>query len=123
MQSSIKPQSAASKPHFELSAANLEQLERNALDSQALPGMVLDYYANGSDGQITVTDNQNAYNRYKFLPRMLRDVSDVQPSTHVLGALRPVRRLSFTEVLCRMGVPQQPVVEPQAYSGSFSIAS
>lgn len=109
MQSSRQPTSAASKPDGGLSASNLTQLERNALDSQVLSRMVLDYYANGSDGQITVQDNQTAYSRYKFLPRMLRDVSDVRPSTHVLGALRPFysavdRSKALHEVLSRAGV-------------------
>lgn len=75
---------------FELSAANLSQLEHNALESQTLSRMVLDYYANGSDGQISVKDNRDAFTRYKLLPRMLRDVSDVRPSTNLFGALQQV---------------------------------
>eukprot|EP00892_Ulva_mutabilis_P005435 jgi/Ulvmu1/3263/UM151_0011.1 len=67
-----------------LSASNLSELERNVVNSD-MSRMVLDYYANGSDGQVTLQDNQAAFHRYKLLPRMLRDVSNVQPRTTVLG--------------------------------------
>lgn len=70
-----------------LSVSNLLQLEQCAVESKTLARMVHDYYANGSDGQITKRDNQDAFNRYKLLPRVLRDVSNVRSSTTVLGGL------------------------------------
>ena len=45
----------------------------------------LDFYNSGSTDQITVADNSRAYRKYKLRPRVLRDVSKVDTSMHVLG--------------------------------------
>lgn len=43
------------------------------------------YYASGSDDQWTLRENKEALQRYRLLPRMLVDVSQVDTSTTLLG--------------------------------------
>ena len=70
-----------------LGVSSLVQLEREASSDGRLSQMVYDYYASGSDCQETLADNRASFARYKLLPRMLRDVSSVDMSTSVVGAL------------------------------------
>ena len=44
-----------------------------------------DYYVSGADDEVTLADNEAAWQRLKLLPKVLRDVSAVDASTTVLG--------------------------------------
>jgi 4-hydroxymandelate oxidase len=46
---------------------------------------VYDYYAGGADDEVTLADNEDAWQRLRLRPKVLRDVGDVDPSTTVLG--------------------------------------
>ncbi|KAM5165240.1 2-Hydroxyacid oxidase 1 [Mantella aurantiaca] len=46
---------------------------------------VFDYYRSGADDQQTLADNVAAFSRYRFYPRVLRDVSVTDLSTTILG--------------------------------------
>ncbi|NXH27909.1 HAOX1 oxidase, partial [Myiagra hebetior] len=50
-----------------------------------LPKSVYDYYRSGADDQETLADNVAAFSRWKLYPRVLRDVSEMDLSTLVLG--------------------------------------
>jgi 4-hydroxymandelate oxidase len=50
-----------------------------------LPEMVFDYYAGGSGEEWTLRENTRAYGRWVIRPRVLVDVSNVEPMTTVLG--------------------------------------
>ncbi|CAD5121893.1 DgyrCDS10355 [Dimorphilus gyrociliatus] len=50
-----------------------------------LPKSALDYYISGSNDEQTVNDNIKAFKRYKIRPRILRDVSNIDTSTTILG--------------------------------------
>ncbi|KAK5913356.1 hypothetical protein CgunFtcFv8_007894 [Champsocephalus gunnari] len=52
---------------------------------KVLPKAVYDYYRSGADEQSTLADNVAAFNRFRLLPRVLRDVSSVDLSVSVLG--------------------------------------
>ncbi|XP_063040752.1 hydroxyacid oxidase 1 [Engraulis encrasicolus] len=52
---------------------------------RTLPKAVFDYYVSGADEQETLSDNVAAFSRWRFFPRVLRDVSAVDLSTEVLG--------------------------------------
>ncbi|XP_033945533.1 2-Hydroxyacid oxidase 1 [Pseudochaenichthys georgianus] len=52
---------------------------------KVLPKAVYDYYRSGADEQSTLADNVAAFNRWRLLPRVLRDVSSVDLSVSVLG--------------------------------------
>ncbi len=62
---------------------NLAEFE--ALARQRVSQEAWDYVAGGADDEITLRENIEAYRRIKLRPRMLVDVSTVDPSTTVLG--------------------------------------
>jgi hypothetical protein len=70
-----------------LGVSNLVQLELASSGSGLLHRMVYDYYASGADCEVTARDNRASYERYKLLPRMLRDVSHVDTSVTLFGSL------------------------------------
>lgn len=53
--------------------------------ANALPQMVYDYYAGGARDEITLSDNQKAYQRLQLRPRVLRDIRERDLSTTVVG--------------------------------------
>lgn len=60
-----------------------------ALEARARPlidSVAYDYFAAGSDDEVTLRDNEAAWRRIRFLPHVLRDVSSVSTTTSVLGA-------------------------------------
>jgi 4-hydroxymandelate oxidase len=60
---------------------NLGELEARA--RKLLPQMAYDYYAGGANDEITLRENQAAYQRLALLPHMLVDVSVRHMSTTV----------------------------------------
>jgi 4-hydroxymandelate oxidase len=62
---------------------DLEALEQQA--KEVLDPAVWDYYAGGSEDEITLADNVAAWSRLRLRPRVLRDASMVDTSTTVLG--------------------------------------
>lgn len=71
--------SEESLPSFQ----NLEQLEEMARERVSSPAY--DYVAGGSGDERTLAANRAAYRRWRLVHRVLRDVSDRDPSTTVLG--------------------------------------
>jgi 4-hydroxymandelate oxidase len=59
---------------------DLEARARELLTEQAY-----DYYAGGADDELTLTENERSWERLRLRPHVLRDVSDVQTATTVLG--------------------------------------
>jgi 4-hydroxymandelate oxidase len=59
--------------------------ELEACARKLLPQMAYDYYAGGANDEITLRENQAAYQRLALLPRVLVDVSVRHMSTTVLG--------------------------------------
>ncbi|XP_065907378.1 2-Hydroxyacid oxidase 1-like isoform X2 [Dysidea avara] len=53
----------------------LKSLDRNARD----------YFSSGANQELTLKDNVEAFNRYRLRPRMLRDVSNVNMKTTIMG--------------------------------------
>ncbi|KAF9142148.1 Hydroxyacid oxidase 1, partial [Linnemannia schmuckeri] len=62
---------------------SIADLEHNAHTTMALNA--LDYYRSGANDMQTLKDNQDAYNRLRLRPRILRDVSKVDTTTTLLG--------------------------------------
>jgi L-lactate dehydrogenase (cytochrome) len=67
-------------------AADVADLRRQA--RRRLPRGVFDYIDGGAEDERTLDDNTAAFHRLGFRPRVLRDVSEVDTTTTVLG--RPV---------------------------------
>jgi 4-hydroxymandelate oxidase len=63
-------------------------MDTEALEARARPlidAKAFDYFVAGSDDEVTLHDNVAAWRRVRFLPHVLRDVSDVTTDTEVLG--------------------------------------
>ncbi|BBH01114.1 Aldolase-type TIM barrel family protein [Prunus dulcis] len=78
-------------PSFSLSGGKPKEMEitnvseYEAIAKQKLPKMVYDYYASGAEDQWTLKENQHAFSRILFRPRVLIDVSKIDLRTTVLG--------------------------------------
>lgn len=63
---------------------NLDDYERAARE-RLDPGP-LGYYASGADDEVTLRENREGWSRLRLLPRVLRGLSKIDPSTRVLGS-------------------------------------
>jgi L-lactate dehydrogenase (cytochrome) len=68
--------------------ASVEDLRRIA--KRRLPGGVFDYIDGGAEDERTLAANRRAFTDVTFRPRVLRDVSSVDPSTTILGRPTPL---------------------------------
>jgi L-lactate dehydrogenase (cytochrome) len=64
-------------------AANIGDLR--VLARARLPRGIFDYIDGGAEDEITMHRNSDAFRDYEFVPRILRDVSDIDTSTTLLG--------------------------------------
>jgi L-lactate dehydrogenase (cytochrome) len=69
-------------------AASIDDLRRIA--KRRLPGGVFDYIDGAAEGEITKAANSDDFARIGFRPRVLRDMSGVDPTTTLLGRSLPV---------------------------------
>src|ERR1700677_2469463 len=93
---------AGETPSMPLSASELQERARELLRPEALG------YAAGSAGaELTANANLRAFERWEIVPRMLRDVSERDLATTVLGIAMPA-----PVMLAPIGV--QSIVHPQA---------
>jgi len=67
-------------------AANVDDLRE--LARRRLPAGIFDYIDGGAEDEITLERNSAAFRRLELRPRVLRDVSAVEPGTTLLG--RPI---------------------------------
>lgn len=63
-----------------LSVRELELLARERMDK-----LTRDYYNEGADDNSTLSENQTAFAKYRIRPRVLRDISNIDPSTTIFG--------------------------------------
>jgi 4-hydroxymandelate oxidase len=61
-------------------------VEQERVAAERLPAEAYDYFAGGSGDEVTLAEAGTAWRRYRFRPRVLRDVSTVDTSVTVLGA-------------------------------------
>lgn len=69
-----------------------------AVAKRRLPGGVFDYIDGGAEDERTLAHNADAFGGFEFRPRVLRDVSDVDPSVELFG-----RSLTIPLVLSATG--------------------
>jgi L-lactate dehydrogenase (cytochrome) len=91
-------------------AANVDDLRRIA--RRRLPRGVFDYIDGGAEDELAMAANRSGYTRRTFRPRVLRDVSAVDPSTTLLG-----RRLPLPLVLAPTGFTR--IADPE---GELAVA-
>ncbi len=77
-------------------AVNVEDLRRIA--KRRLPRGVFDYIDGAADDERSLANNSDAFAHYSFRPNVLRDVSDIDVSTTLLG-----RRIQMPLVLAPTG--------------------
>lgn len=85
-------------------AANIEDLRR--LAKRRLPAGVFDYIDGAAEDERTLADNTEAFARYSFVPRVLRDVSEVDTSTSLFGKPLPLPLVLSPTGFSRIADPQ-----------------
>jgi L-lactate dehydrogenase (cytochrome) len=71
-----------------------------------LPGGVFDYIDGGADDELTLRANEEAFAQRRFVPRVLTDVSAVDPSCHLLGSRLPLPLVLAPTGFTRIAHPQ-----------------
>jgi (S)-mandelate dehydrogenase len=64
--------------------ANIEDLR--AIARRRLPRIVFDFFDGGAEDEITLRANRASFERIRLAPKVLNDVSHVDPGTEILGA-------------------------------------
>ncbi len=90
---SVERDAAARRLARAASVADLRRIAR-----RRLPQGVFDYIDGGAEDERSLDRNVSAFERVEFCPRVLRDVSEIDPSTTLLG-----RRLPLPLVLSPTG--------------------
>ena len=67
-----------------LAAVSLAEFE--AVARERMHPAAFDYVAGGAWDELSIADNEASWRRYRFRPRVLVDVGDVDPATDLLGA-------------------------------------
>jgi isopentenyl diphosphate isomerase/L-lactate dehydrogenase-like FMN-dependent dehydrogenase len=89
-------------------------LDFEALARSRMEPSAYDYFAGGAGDERTVAENRNAFDRLALRPRVLVDVSAIDPAVHLFG-----RSLSFPVLLAptalnRLGHPEGEVAAARA---------
>ena len=61
---------------------NLFDLQK--IFEKKMPKAILDYYQSGARDEITLKKNRDIFNNYELLPKLLRNVSDIDTSINIL---------------------------------------
>jgi L-lactate dehydrogenase (cytochrome) len=77
-----------------------------AIARRRLPGGVFDYIDGGAEDERSLIENVAAYGRIRFVPRVLRDVGVVDPSTTILGRPVPIPLVLAPTGFTRIADPQ-----------------
>ena len=67
----------------DLDCLTIEELEKHA--HNLMDKQTRDYYNEGADSGSTLRENNEAYQKYRIRPRVLRDVSAVDTSIDIFG--------------------------------------
>jgi isopentenyl diphosphate isomerase/L-lactate dehydrogenase-like FMN-dependent dehydrogenase len=67
----------------ELTFTNIRELKDRA--RQVIDPIAFDYIAGGAEDEVTLAANRDDWGRWRFVPRMLRDVTGASTATTILG--------------------------------------
>ena len=87
-----------------LTTANVEDLRRHA--KRRLPAGVFDYIDGGAEDERALANNVEGYARLGMTPRVLRDVSEIDTSTRLLGRTTPFPAVLAPTGFTRIAHPQ-----------------
>lgn len=107
---------------------DLENVARKVLSYKALA-----YYASAADDELTYRENALAFSRFFFHPRVLRPISQCDPSTTILGFKSPLPIFACGAALARLGHPlgeanitrgagRTGIIQMVSYNASLSFA-
>ncbi|GBG75082.1 Glycolate oxidase (GOX)-like protein [Chara braunii] len=88
------------------------------LAKEKLPKMVYDYYASGAEDQWSLQENRKAFERIRFRPRVLIDVSKMDMSTTVLGYKISMPIMVAPTAMQRMAHPEGELATARAASAA-----
>jgi (S)-2-hydroxy-acid oxidase len=86
-----------------------------------LPKMVFDYYASGAEDQWTLKENRHAFERIRFRPRILIDVSKIDTSTTILGHNISMPIMVAPTAMQRMAHPEGELATARAVASQDTI--
>eukprot|EP00475_Leptophrys_vorax_P036879 TRINITY_DN62943_c0_g1_i1.p1 TRINITY_DN62943_c0_g1~~TRINITY_DN62943_c0_g1_i1.p1 ORF type:complete len:374 (+),score=37.22 TRINITY_DN62943_c0_g1_i1:133-1254(+) len=90
--------------------------EFQAIAKARLPQQAYDYYASGAEDQWTLAENRNAFERIRFRPRILIDVSHIDLTTSVLGHRLAMPIMLAPTAFQRMACPEGELATARAAS-------
>jgi L-lactate dehydrogenase (cytochrome) len=96
-------------------AASIDDLRTIA--RRRLPGGVFDYIDGAAEGEITLAANSDDFARIGFRPRVLRDMSVVDPSTTLLGKPLPIPLVLAPTGFARIADPAGELAVARAAAG------
>ncbi|XP_059070025.1 glycolate oxidase 1-like [Cryptomeria japonica] len=92
-----------------------------AVAKEKLPKMVYDYYASGAEDQWTLKENQRAFQRIRFRPRILVDVSKIDTSSTMLGFKISMPIMIAPTAMQKMAHPDGELATARAASAAGTI--
>eukprot|EP00252_Welwitschia_mirabilis_P010045 TRINITY_DN230_c0_g1_i1.p1 TRINITY_DN230_c0_g1~~TRINITY_DN230_c0_g1_i1.p1 ORF type:complete len:261 (-),score=39.05 TRINITY_DN230_c0_g1_i1:766-1548(-) len=95
--------------------------EYEAIAKMKLPKMAYDYYASGAEDEWTLQENRRAFERIRFRPRILIDVSQVDLSTTVLGFKISMPIMIAPSAMQKMAHPEGELATARAASAAGTI--
>ncbi|KAG6545200.1 hypothetical protein Mapa_013312 [Marchantia paleacea] len=105
--------------HPTATITNVSEYEEVA--KQKLPKMVYDYYASGAEDQWTLKENRHAFERIRFRPRILIDVTNVDTSTTILGHRVSMPIMVAPTAMQRMAHPEGELATARAVASHDTI--
>ncbi|KAL5977183.1 Lactoylglutathione lyase [Asimina triloba] len=91
------------------------------LAKERLPKMVYDYYASGAEDQWTLQENELAFRRILFRPRILIDVTRIDMNTTVLGYKISMPIMVAPTAMQKMAHPEGEYATARAASAAGTI--
>lgn len=98
---------------------NIYDYEKEAL--KKLPKMVGDYYASGANDEITLQENHRAYDRLKLKYKVLRDISERDISSSILGQDISMPLIIAPTAFHKMAHPQGEIATAQGVGNMNTI--
>lgn len=74
---------AGGAPPHDLQCLTIKELE--AIAATKMDKQTRDYYNEGADSGSTLRENMDAFKKYRIRPRVLRDISQLDPSVEIFG--------------------------------------
>eukprot|EP00270_Netrium_digitus_P020711 TRINITY_DN859_c0_g1_i1.p1 TRINITY_DN859_c0_g1~~TRINITY_DN859_c0_g1_i1.p1 ORF type:complete len:394 (+),score=120.69 TRINITY_DN859_c0_g1_i1:67-1182(+) len=96
-------------------------MEYQAIAKLKLPKQAYDYYASGAEDEWTLKENRNAFERIRFRPRILVDVTKVDMTTSFLGYRISMPIMVAPTAMQRMAHPEGELATARA-SASMNTA-